>query len=112
MNVTTLIGCLGNDPEIEYKTFTKDGEEVAFAVTKFNIAIPEYNKKTKKEEPNWIACECFGKTAENIAEYFKKGHKIGVVGKLKTDQWEKDGVKRSKTYVVVDSFDFLTKKDD
>ena len=107
MNNWNGIGNLGNDPEIEYKEYTKDGEDKAFAVARFSIAVKEGKDKTY-----WIRMEAYGKTAEIIAEYVKKGHKIGITGKLKVDQWEKDGQKKSKMVVVVENFDFLMPKED
>ncbi|MBK8269800.1 MAG: single-stranded DNA-binding protein [Planctomycetes bacterium] len=62
-----------------------------------------------REEVCFVDIRAFGKTAETISQYMAKGRSILVEGRLKFDQWEaKDGGgKRSKLYVVVDSFQFL-----
>jgi len=106
MNSTQQIGNLGNDPEVKYLDNDK-----GTCICNFSIAVPVYDKRKNEDVPNWISCKAIGKTAENIGEYFKKGHKIGITGELRNDQWEKDGVKHSKTYILVSHFDFLTKKE-
>ncbi len=105
MNKVCEIGNLGQDPEVKYLD-----NEKGTCITTFSIAVPVYSKKENKDIPNWFKCKALGKTAENIGEYFKKGHKIGIEGELRTDTWEKDGQKHSMTYILVNSFDFLTKK--
>lgn len=66
----------------------------------------------KKEEVTFVDCEAWGKTAETIAKFFSKGKPIFIEGRLKLDQWEQDGQKRSKLKVVVDSFQFVGGKAD
>ena len=62
----------------------------------------------KKDDPaDFIFCSAFGKTAELIAEYVKKGNNLGVQGRLQQDTYEKDGEKISKTGVTVDKIEFL-----
>lgn len=84
------------------------------AVADFGIAV---NRKwtgkdgAKKEEVCFIDCVAFGKTAETINKYIEKGSPIFVSGRLQFDSWEKDGQKRSKHKVVVESFQFLGSKD-
>ena len=99
MNSVNLIGNLGKDPETKYF------ESGTVKVT-FSIAV----KGFKKEDTYWIDIEAWGKTAELIAERFTKGSRIGIMGRLTTSQYEKDGQKRTKTFVTVDSIDFLDKK--
>lgn len=108
MNTVNLIGNLGNDPEIKY--LNNDNGTCACS---FNIAVPRWNKKENREEPNWIKCKAYGKTAENIGEYFKKGHKIGITGEIVHNTWKNEqGENRSMTYILVSRIDFLTKKED
>ena len=60
---------------------------------------------------NFIQVEAWGRNAENIAKYFKKGSKILIQGELKQNRFEdKDGNKREKVYVNVDKFEFLDSK--
>ena len=104
MNNVTLIGNLGQDPEMKYF-------ESGSKVTKFSLALNSYNKKEEKEVTDWVNCEAWGKTAELIGEYCKKGHKIAIEGSLKTQSWEDDkGNKRSRTFVLVNRIEFLTSK--
>ncbi len=64
----------------------------------------------KKEEVTFVDCTCFGKTAEILSKYKKKGDPLFVEGRLKLDQWEaQDGSKRSKMRVVVENFQFLNR---
>ena len=104
MNSVILIGNLGQDPEMKY--FDSGSK-----VTKFSLAIRGYSKKEEKETTDWVSCEAWGKTAELIGEYCKKGHKLAIEGSLKTQKWEdNDGNKKSKTFVLVSRVEFLTSK--
>lgn len=67
----------------------------------------------KKEEVTFVDCEAWGKTAEVMAQYLGKGKPVFIEGRLKLDQWEdKEGGKRSKLKVVVESFQFVGGKAD
>lgn len=57
----------------------------------------------------FVDCQMFGKRAETVNKYFKKGEPIFVEGRLKFDSWEKDGRKHSKLRVFVENFEFLGK---
>ena len=104
MNSVILIGNLGQDPEMKYFESGKNN-------VKFSLALNSYNAKTKKEITDWVSCEAWGKTAELIGEFCKKGHKLAIEGSLKTQKWEdNDGNKRSITFVLVSRVEFLTSK--
>lgn len=104
MNSVTLIGNLGQDPEMKY--FNSGAVNV-----KFSLALNSYNKKEEKEVTDWVNCEAWKKTAELIGEYCKKGDKVAVEGSLKTQNWEDDnGNKRSRTFVLVSRIEFLSSK--
>lgn len=105
LNKVMLMGNLTRDPEIKY---TPKGT----AIANFGIAVNRnYSTESgeKREEVTFIDLEAFGRTAEIIGEYFKKGRPIYVEGRLKLDQWDDKttGKKMSKLRVVVDSFEFL-----
>ena len=100
MNHVSLIGRLGSDPNLQYF-------ESGAVKAEVNIAVKGY----KKDEINWISVVFWKQLAELVGEYFRKGSQIGIIGRIVTDQWEQDGVKRSKTYVIADSVDFLDKKE-
>ena len=100
-NKVDLIGHLGNDPE---SRVMPNGD----AVTNISLATSESwtDKQTgqKVEKTEWHRVAFFGKVAEIAAKYLRKGSQCAVVGKLQTREWEKDGVKRYTTEIVVDSF--------
>lgn len=100
MNNVSLAGRMTRDCELKY---TQDGK----AIGNFTLAI---NKRYKKDEANFINCVAFGKAAELIAEYVKKGHLLGITGSIETSSWEKDGQKHYKTEVAVDQITFLQPK--
>jgi single-strand DNA-binding protein len=97
VNKVQLIGTLGRDPELSYMT---NGN----AVANLSIATDEsYNDKTtgqKVERTEWHNISAFGKLAEIIGQYLKKGSKVYFEGKLKTDKYEKDGVEKYSTKIV------------
>ena len=103
MNKTILHGNLTRDPEVKFLDDDK-------SVCNFAVAVNErYTDRNGElvEKPMFIDCECWGRRGEVIAEYFVKGQKILVEGKLQFDQWETDeGERRSKHKVRVDDFDF------
>ncbi len=104
-NKVFLMGNLTRDPELKY---TPKGT----AIVEIGLAI---NRKWKsetgeaKEEVTFVDVSAFGRTAEVIAQYLKKGRPIMIEGRLKFDQWDdkQTGQKRSKLRVVCESFEFL-----
>ena len=100
MNNVSIIGRLGNDPEMKYFESGK-------AKTKINVAV----KGIKKDEVIWVEVQAWDKLAELIGEYFKKGSQIGINGRLAIDEWEQEGQKKSKTYIIAENIDFLGKKE-
>lgn len=104
------IGRITRDIELKY---TPKGT----AVGKFGLAINRSwsdDSGQKREETTFLDIDCFGKQAENVQKFFRKGSHIMVDGHLKTDSWEDKttGQKRSKTGVVLDSFQFIDQKQD
>ena len=101
VNKVILVGRLGNDPETRY---AQSGD----AITNISLATSETWKDKqsgeRKEKTEWHRVVFFGKVAEIAGEYLRKGSECYLEGKLQTREWEKDGVKRYTTEVVVDSF--------
>jgi single-strand binding protein len=95
MNNIVLIGRITKDPELKY---TNNGK----GNTRFTLAV-----QRNKDETDFINCVAWEKTAENIAEYFKKGSQIAVQGAIRTGSYEKDGRTVYTTDVWVYKFDFL-----
>lgn len=107
-NIVVLMGTLTRDPE---QRFTPKGT----CVCKFSIAVNRTWRNEageKKEEVTFVELDSFGKTAENIGQYFHKGSRIHIQGRLRLDQWDdkQTGQKRQKLGVVVESFTFVDKR--
>jgi single-strand DNA-binding protein len=105
INKVILVGNLGGDPEIRY---SGGGS----AIASFSVATSESwtDKQTgqKQERTEWHSLTAFGKTAEIIGEYAKKGRQVYIEGRLKTDKYTgKDGVERYSTKVIVEVFQLL-----
>lgn len=100
VNKVILIGNCGGDPETRY---LPNGN----AVTNITLATSETwkDKQTgrQQEKTEWHRVVFFGKLAEIAGEYLGKGGQCYIEGKLQTREWEKDGVKRYTTEIVVDS---------
>lgn len=99
VNKVILVGTCGQDPEVRYMP---NGN----AVTNLSLATSEAwtDKQSgeKKEKTEWHRVSLFGKVAEIAGEYLKKGSQVYIEGKLQTREWEKDGIKRYTTEIVVD----------
>ncbi|WP_221800801.1 single-stranded DNA-binding protein [Oceanobacter mangrovi] len=97
VNKVTLIGTLGRDPEVRYMP---NGN----AVANMTLATDEsYNDKQtgqKVDQTEWHRLVVYGKLAEICQQYLKKGSRAYFEGKLKTREWEKDGIKRYTTEIV------------
>lgn len=108
LNRAMLIGNITRDPELRN---TPNGQ----TVTSFSIAT---NRRWKNQATNefqeateYHDCVAWGKAAEFIANFMKKGNKIYIDGRLQTRGWETpDGVKQRRTEVVVENFVPLTPK--
>jgi single-strand DNA-binding protein len=98
LNKVQLIGRVGKDPEI--KTFSNGG-----SIANFSIATSEsWKDKTtgeKKESTEWTNISVSGPLVGVVEKYVHKGDQIYVEGKLKTRSWEKDGVTKYITEVIV-----------
>ncbi len=107
LNKIMLIGRLVKDPELRY---TQNGT----SVSSFSIA----NNRTyvsggeRKEFVSFFNCVAWGKLGELIVQYCKKGHRLGIEGRLQQRSWEdQEGKKRSTVEIVVDNCQFLTPKE-
>ena len=105
-NKVILAGNLTRDPELRY---TPKG----VAICKFGLAINRTwtsESGEKKEEVTFVDIDSFGRQAEVVAQYMKKGQPFLVEGRLKLDQWDdkQTGQKRSRLGVVLEGFSFLS----
>ena len=107
LNKVTLIGRLGQDPEIRY---TQSGSAVANAT----IATNDYwtdKQGGKQERTEWHSLVLWGKLADLAQSYLKKGSQVYVEGRMQTRDWEdQQGQKHYKTEVVVTTMQFLDAK--
>ena len=99
VNKVILVGTCGQDPEVRY---LPNGN----AVTNLSLATSEQwtDKQSgqKVERTEWHRVSLFGKVAEIAGEYLRKGSQCYIEGKLQTREWEKDGIKRYTTEIIVD----------
>lgn len=102
MNLVVLTGRLTRDPEVK---FGQSGK----AYTKFSLAV---DRQFSKGETDFINCAAFGKTAELIGEYLRKGSKMGITGSLLMNKYEVNGEKRTTFEVAVQNIEFLDSKGD
>lgn len=107
MNNVNLIGCLTKDVELQIIK--------GYKLAQFSIATNRRRKNASGEaeqETCFIDVVAWGKTAEVVSLYFKKGNRIGVSGYLSQRVWNnKNGEKRSKHIVVLEKLDFLERKE-
>jgi single-strand DNA-binding protein len=104
-NRVILVGNLTRDPELRY---TPKGT----AVAQLGLAVNRQWKTDSgesKEEVTFVDIEAFGRQAEVIGQYLKKGRPLLIEGRLKYDTWDdkQTNQKRSKLKVVLESFQFL-----
>jgi single-strand DNA-binding protein len=103
LNQCNFIGRLGSDPETRYMP---NGD----AVCSFRIAVGWKSKE--KEGAEWVSITAFGKLAEICTTYLVKGSQVFVSGRFKTDEYEKDGIKRYSTKIIADRMQMLGGKPD
>ena len=103
-NRVILMGNLTRDPQSG--TLPTSGT----AVCEFGLAVNRTWKDADgnaREEVLFIDCTAFGKPAETLGKYLRKGRPVHVEGRLKLDRWEQDGQPRSKIRVIVEQFRFV-----
>jgi single-strand DNA-binding protein len=104
-NKVILVGNLTRDPELRY---TPKGT----AIAKIGLAVNRVwtnEAGEKKEEVTFVDVDVFGRTAENVGQYMRKGRPILIEGRLRLDQWDdkQTGQKKSKLGVVAEVVQFL-----
>src|SRR5690625_5806037 len=102
MNRTILVGRLTKDVDLRY---TKNGKSVG----SFTLAVNRpFRNAQGEQEADFIRCQSWGKQAENLANYMKKGSQIGVDGRIQTRSYDaQDGKRVFVTEVVADNVQFL-----
>ena len=104
-NHIELLGRLTKDPEIRYTPSQK-------VVAQFTLAVDRPFTKDGQKEADFIPCVAWGKSAELIGNSCAKGHRLFVEGRLQIRNYEgKDGQKRYVAEVIVNSFEFIERKE-
>jgi len=102
-NQVTLMGYLTRNPSLSYTPNQTP-------VVEFGLGV---NRKWKKEDGSqgeevlFVECQVYGKRAEVISKHFEKGSPIFLQGRLKLEQWHKDGKTHSRIRVIVERFEFI-----
>ncbi len=104
-NKVILLGNLTRDPELRYTPKGTAAARLGLAVNR------SYKTETgeTKEEVTFLDIDAWGKQAELIAQYLRKGNPLFVEGRLKLDQWDdkQTGQKRSAVRIVMENFQFI-----
>ncbi len=109
LNKVMLIGNLTRDPELRY---TPAGLGIASFGIAVNTPIGKDDAGNRKTETLFVDVVAFGKQAETIAEYLKKGSLVYIEGRLRYRTWDDpSGNKRSKHEIVLNNFQFLNTRD-
>ncbi len=107
VNKVTLLGNVGKDPE--YRVIPS-----GVSVASFTLATTESFKNandTYEDRTEWHNLECWRGLADTVNKYVKRGQKLYIEGKLKTESFEKDGITRYRTKIVVNELIMLGGKD-
>ncbi len=107
LNRCEFIGNVGKPPEVRFVNGN--------AVADFSVACNEKWKDKNgnpQERTEWVRVTAWGKLAEVCGQYLAKGRQVYVAGRMQTDEYEKDGVKRYSTKIVADTMKMLGKRDD
>ena len=101
-NRVVLVGNLTRDPELRYISS-------GTAVSDIGLAVNDRVKRNDQwvDEATFVDITLWGRTAEVANEYLSKGSPVLIEGRLKLDQWEKDGQKRSKLKVIGERMQML-----
>ena len=104
MNKTILIGRLAKDNDVRYAANNT-------MVLRNTLAVDRRFKKEGQQNADFIQIIAFGKSAEFISNYFSKGQKIGIVGRIQTGSYDNaEGKKVYTTDIVVEETDFVESK--
>lgn len=108
MNQIIMTGRLTKDPNV---TYSASADPVAHAI--FNFAVPDMSMTRDKEgnyPTDFFRCTCWGRLAEVVEVHCVKGTKLLIVGKLKNNNYEKDGRMVYSNEILIESLEFLETK--
>ncbi len=104
LNRVMLMGNLTRDPELRYTPNNTAVANIGLAINR----TWRNQQGEKQEDTTFVDCEAWGRTAEVLNQYLRKGRPVYVEGRLRLDQWQdKEGNNRSKLKVVVETFQFI-----
>lgn len=105
INIVTLVGRVGGDPDIKY---------FESGTVKCRLTLAVNRRSREGEHTDWFNLELWGKTAEVAGNYVRKGKQIAVKGSLKFDTWSdrQTGANRSSPVIQVEQLDLLGSKRD
>ncbi|MBA1189325.1 single-stranded DNA-binding protein [Pseudomonas entomophila] len=99
VNKVILVGTCGQDPDVRY---LPNGNAVTSLSLTTSKQWTDKQSGQKVERTEWHRVSLFGRLAEIAGEYLRKGSQVHVEGKLQTREWERDGIKRYTTEIIVD----------
>jgi len=103
-NKVILVGNLTRDPQLSYLPSQTPVCEIGLAVNR----RWRDREGQQREDVCFVDCRCYGRQAETLNQYMRKGRQLLVEGRLELDQWETpDGQKRSKHRIFIENFQFL-----
>ena len=105
MNKVAMTGRPAGEPEVRYTTNND-------AVANFRVAVERRYKKEGQPDADFFKATAFGKTAEFIEKYVRKGQKIAFTGRLQNDEYtNRDGQKVSQAVIIIEEVEFCEKKE-
>jgi single-strand DNA-binding protein len=105
VNKVIIVGNLGRDPEVRYMP---SGDAIATIAVATSYKSKDKNTGEQKEQTEWHRISFFGRLAEIVAQYLKKGSSVYVEGRLQTRKYtDKDGVEKYSTEIVAETMQML-----
>ena len=106
MNKVMLMGRLTRDPEVRY---SQNGNNSA--VARFSIAVDRRFKREGQPDADFFNCTAFGRQAEFVEKYLRKGTKMVVIGSIQNDNYtDSNGNQRYSVQIIVDELEFAESK--
>ena len=105
VNKVIILGNLGADPELRSSPSGVTSCRLSIATS---MNWTDKGSGEKKEKTEWHRVVFFGRSAEVIDQYLKKGQQLYVEGRLQTSKYEKDGIERFSTDIIGESFNFVS----
>ncbi len=105
VNKVIILGNLGADPELRSSPSGVTTCRLSLATS---MNWTDKSTGEKKEKTEWHRIVFFGRSAEVLDQYVKKGQQLYVEGRLQTNKYEKDGIERYSTDIIGESFNFVS----